>query len=771
MPKVNLEQLGVQPSKPLGGMFTAKEEFATYPFSLGPTGITAQRSGDGYTVSTIAKGSPAEGKLKAGDYIVGANGRLFSEDKDKFKDAERRFPNPQMGMAIEMAEANGGKLTLKINEGKTSRTIEIQLQPLGAMGEAFPKKSLKAEFLAATQAEILLAQQNEKGGWSTGLIRKGKADQKSKLIPTCMCAIALMSTGDEKYDPAIKKAFELVINWKIKSFHSWQYAYQSKFLTEYQLRYGDPRIKPAVQKMVNDLADGYFYYNGVYGYGHGLNSGNYRYEGINACTAHACYTVAMGRILGCEMPNQIDVLLAKSLERLAPDGVLDYFWRARRTGKTPSKKNENQGRTGTASMAYYYLGGRPEQYEKFIAYLLKNKEHADGGHATGGTLSWASSGLGLAMADDARFQQYMQSKVWQLALNRTWNYSYFLQPSPHGQHRGSDQSLGGHYISAANTILFNRHKKNLIMTGMKKGIPEVKPTYLTEVIAASDYYERQGRIIEIIEAINIMGKKTPAIVTPYLEKLKSVPLEAADYQAQIDKIYAAHLPEVARQVANTAMTEEQRSHALVALLGINYSRMVMHTKDLTGAKIAHLYTTPNLGSIEISTTMESTRSSKHKTKKISANGNKKLLRHLPKNMFRTDEDTPIKTSIVWNGLQMDFSFTYLAEQKKYLGNKEGIRGNWSKKPWEISYGPFYGSVKRTKTNGCLQVTYPDGTLFETALMKNALVSHKGETNTLDKYLKQTKQKAIPDGTKIHFSYFRRSGKPALPMCDEIIILE
>lgn len=70
---------------------------------LGPTGITGQTSEQHITVSSIAKGSPADGKIKPGDDIAGANGMPF------VLDARR-----EMAEAIEQAESHEAKGVLRL---------------------------------------------------------------------------------------------------------------------------------------------------------------------------------------------------------------------------------------------------------------------------------------------------------------------------------------------------------------------------------------------------------------------------------------------------------------------------------------------------------------------------------------------------------------------------------------------------------------------------------------------------------------------------------
>jgi len=785
-PQGDLAKLGLQEKHPLGGMNTPRAEFATYPVSLGPTGIFATRAGklpakhtydrkgkarSHYVVTSLASGSPAAGKLQKGDVIYGVNGEKFDVGSLELVKSYARFPNPQMGLAIEAAEASeSGVLELLVRRGGQEMKVAVTLPKLGAMGDEFPSRSAKAEWLASVNAEILAAQQLSAGGWATGIIKKGNVDTRAKLLTTCVAGMALMSTEDSRYDEQIKKAYELVLGWPVKSFHTWQYAYKAAFFTEYHLRYGDKRCLPEVKKMVDALSTGYFYYNGIYGYGHSLNGGNYRYGGINVCTGHACYVFAMAKVLGIEVPNNMDVLMAKSIERLAPDGGMDYTWGARRKGvesMDTRRHNEHQGRTGIAAMAYYYLGGTPEHHEKMVSFLCRNAEYADCGHAAGCTLSWLWGSLGIAMSDDERFASYMKEKVWQFAFNRQWNYGYYIQPSPHDQHRGSDMAQGGTYVLATNVLLFNAPKKNLLVTGRKDGVPQPKSVYAGEILAATDYFERQDRVVEVAEAINLMGRSTPASAKVYFEMMSAIPVEAPDYESRLKTVYESNLPGVLRDVANASMNSKTRSAALAALLGVNYNVKVSASNGRFAVR--HTTTPPNVGGVKVIATIDGVKPMEYAVpQQLQRNSVHKVQRG---KLAAGKTVITGHTKVRWNDIQIDIPLQadvgVLADEK----TKDGVRGKWSRMPWDTVYGPFNGVIKKTKRNGCLQVHLGGGVLFESALMGNALVHENGKALPFEDYIKRKKIAGIPEGAKVRFSYFNRGGNVLTPMCDQIEILK
>ena len=84
---------------------------------LGPTGIIGWRHGREFVIREIDPGSPADGNLRAGDGILGANGHGLGAD-----------PRMGLGYAVTESEAKDGRLLLEIyRDGKTLK-ITLQLK-------------------------------------------------------------------------------------------------------------------------------------------------------------------------------------------------------------------------------------------------------------------------------------------------------------------------------------------------------------------------------------------------------------------------------------------------------------------------------------------------------------------------------------------------------------------------------------------------------------------------------------------------------------------
>ncbi|HEX5790184.1 MAG TPA: DUF6288 domain-containing protein, partial [Luteolibacter sp.] len=94
------------------------------------------------TVTYVPEGSPASGKLKPGDVIIG-----FNNEKIK------GYPQPCIGKAIDEAEAEGGKLSLMLQSGAT---VVIELPVMGAYSATAPYKCAKSDKIISQTAELVL---------------------------------------------------------------------------------------------------------------------------------------------------------------------------------------------------------------------------------------------------------------------------------------------------------------------------------------------------------------------------------------------------------------------------------------------------------------------------------------------------------------------------------------------------------------------------------------------------------------------------------------
>ena len=153
------------------------------PEIFGPTGIEGSEFKNTIKVNSAQTKSPASGKLKKGDIIVGINGKKFGKNP-KFEIAE----------AIDAAETREAGGSLKLNL-KGNKEVTLTLPVLGSYSSTAPYNCPKTDKIITMLAESLL---NSK--------RAGGGATKSGIL-------GLLATGEKKY---VDAAIEMVKNSDLK---------------------------------------------------------------------------------------------------------------------------------------------------------------------------------------------------------------------------------------------------------------------------------------------------------------------------------------------------------------------------------------------------------------------------------------------------------------------------------------------------------------------------------------------------------------------------
>ena len=138
------------------------KEVPGFLVNLGPTGARAILTEKTFIVKHIFKDSPAFGRLKADDVILGVFGKPFSSHK--FGGGHGyEGPIMDMGLGIEQAEAKDGKLVLNVTRDSKTIEVKIDLEPLGAFSPTFPLQCKKSELLRAKALKYLVDQPDSQG--------------------------------------------------------------------------------------------------------------------------------------------------------------------------------------------------------------------------------------------------------------------------------------------------------------------------------------------------------------------------------------------------------------------------------------------------------------------------------------------------------------------------------------------------------------------------------------------------------------------------------
>jgi len=372
---------------------------------LGPTGLFGVTSPKDIKITKVQAGSPAEGKIKVGDVVVGAGGVLF---KDKTRQ--------QLADAIDRAETEqaNGVLTLTLKGG---RKVNLQLKVLGAYSDTAPYNCPKTDAIITQTADCLVKSR-----------RFGRGSMNIGLL-------GLLATGEQKYVDVVKEVLHQA-DWAkpdIKltlqgTSKAWLWGYTTLLLCEYYLLTGDEYVFPAVKAYSVAIARGR---DAAGLWGHRMADPE-----INRGQLH-------GRLHGYAVMNQsslplfISLLLADKCGVRHPEvqaGIKQtgaFYASFIGRGTLPygvhhpnSKSYNNNGMSGLAAVALA-LHGNARGAAFFSRMSTAAHNIMETGH-TGHYFNQMWTGLGANLAGPAASAAFFKKTRWLHTLNRTWdgNFTY-----------------------------------------------------------------------------------------------------------------------------------------------------------------------------------------------------------------------------------------------------------------------------------------------------------------------------------------------------------
>jgi len=242
--------------------------------NLGPTGIRARIYSDRPTQLVVkyvfqdAK-SPAKGKIRPEDVIVGANGRMFRTSHIFGRTGRARnagWDGPMLELAghIEDSQGTDGKLKLIVWPGGSKgaqKVVEIQLRKVGRFSPTFPYDCPRSERLLEELCDFLVMDYKS-GNWKKANSFYGAAHGETHQL------LALMASGIPKYEPIVKQTVSKLASRRFDpkggAFQTWSWGFNGIVLGEYYLLTGDKSVIPAMQNIAETMPLGCFNGNGIY---------------------------------------------------------------------------------------------------------------------------------------------------------------------------------------------------------------------------------------------------------------------------------------------------------------------------------------------------------------------------------------------------------------------------------------------------------------------------------------------------------------------------
>jgi len=249
--------------------------------NLGPTGIRARIYSDKPTQLVVKyvfkdEKSPARGKIKPEDVIVGANGRMFTTSHIFGRTGRARnagWGGPMMELAhhIEDSQGEDGKLRLVVWPGGSKskqKVVEIQLRPVGRFSPTFPYDCPRSERLLEELCDFIVMDYKS-GNWKKPNSFYGAAHGQTHQL------LALMASGIPKYWPIVKRTVSDLASRRFDpaggGFQTWSWGFNGIVLGEYYLLTKDKSVIPAMENIAETMPLGSMFGNGIYTHRSELN--------------------------------------------------------------------------------------------------------------------------------------------------------------------------------------------------------------------------------------------------------------------------------------------------------------------------------------------------------------------------------------------------------------------------------------------------------------------------------------------------------------------
>jgi hypothetical protein len=410
-------------------------------------------------VTYVFEDTPAFGKLKVGDKIIGVNGKPFAE-AHKFGYGPDFFgyegPMMDFGNALEQSQGKlGGKLTVDVIRGEEEMEVAITLPTeYGAFSETYPYDCPKTDMILEQLYAYLLETQKPDGTWH------------GRPHINAFAALALLASGDKAHLPAAKLAAEACAREtgdKISygGLDCWKYGLYGTYLAEYYLIAKEDWVLPELEEINRWLHEAQMD-NGGWGHRPANRPGGNGYGAINVITMQAKMAWALMQRCGLK----VDAERFQATHDFVARGTNDigYVWY--KDGGRNNPNYADMGRTGASAIAHYVspVGGAAyKDFAKLNAGCIGN--HPTTFPDTHGSplLGMAWTGLG-ALPDPAMFRQLMDYNRWHFALAQCPDGTFYYQPNRdnNAQDFAADPRLCASAVTAL--ILSVKHRR-LQMTG------------------------------------------------------------------------------------------------------------------------------------------------------------------------------------------------------------------------------------------------------------------------------------------------------------------
>ena len=359
--------------------------------NMGPTGAQAWMRGYQFQVMAVDAGSPAEGVLRPGDLVVGADGATFSSAADS---------RMTLGNAIGKAEATDGGLRLAIQRDGLAQQVTVKLAVLGTFAPTWPYGCAKSQRVLHEACEYLLESQLPSGE----LVADGG-------MGTFLTGLLLLSSGEARFMDGARRAVYATMAMDLEGmdYHNWAHGYGGVLLAEYYLATGDTNVLAKLKAITDHLAYGQ------------MRCGSWGHSGPSAgygAMNQAGIICAMAMVLAQECGVDVDrASLNRALSfygRNAELGAVPYGDHMPNT-RLPDDNGKNASTAILCSLRPEWQGAATTFAQSVASsYALREEGH------TGGFFSMVWGPLGCSLAGEAQLRTFLDYQAWYYNLCRTW---------------------------------------------------------------------------------------------------------------------------------------------------------------------------------------------------------------------------------------------------------------------------------------------------------------------------------------------------------------
>ena len=414
--------------------------------SLGPTGLYGITSPTSIKVTKVSEGSPAAGKIKVGDVLIGAG-------NTPFKDATRK----QFADAVDQAESfkGGGDLKLVL---KGNKTVSLKLPVLGDYSKTAPYNCKKTDAIITKTADYVTKNKNYgRGGMTIGLL-------------------GLLATGEDKYIKVVRDHLHSSAwtkpDFKLTETKAWYLSYTGILLCEYYLLTKDAYILPAIKNYAVHSAMGRDA-GGLWGHTTATDGRLPGYAQMNCTSAPMFLFLELSVKCGVDHP-EVKACLAQNKEfyqGFVGRGSIPYGVHG------PNTQYFADNGKGAILAHAFAVNGNTEGAEFFSISATASHNQLETGH-TGHYFNQMWTGLAADISGPQATAAFFKETRWLHTMNRTWDGGYTYDCSAYKKaifsYRGlSDE--GSHllnYCRGRSKIYITGKNANQSLWLSEKGVAE-----------------------------------------------------------------------------------------------------------------------------------------------------------------------------------------------------------------------------------------------------------------------------------------------------------